>query len=420
MSNYDRNVAKRLDKGLEMANFRWGLIAPVVNGLFPDESAAAYYRRIAENPIKRPDGSEFHYKPKTIERWKSRYDQYGFDALISKERSDRGEVRVLPDAVKQYVREIMEKYPKLGSAQIFEMLKQEGLAVSSVRTLQRFVKSERKMSANTNNKDRMAFEYEEFGVLWQCDTSFFPYIIEQGKSRRTYLINIVDDHTRMIVAAELFYEDNAYNFQKVLKKACSAFGICSMLYCDHGSAYENKQLSMICGSLGIKLIHAPIRDGAAKAKVERSFGTAKSRWIYGLDVENIHSLAEFNALLVDYVRKHNLEVNKSTGQSPIERYEVSAKHVRIPKSQEWLDEAFMNRVTRLVRKDATISIKPYLFDAPKQFIGQTVEIRYLPGQWDNAYIMDNGIHYPLRITNKNENARVKRDNIYDIDYTAGV
>lgn len=30
---------------------------------------------------------------------------------------------------------------------------------------------------------------------------------------------IIDDHSRMIVGGEIFYNDNAYNFQKVLKRA---------------------------------------------------------------------------------------------------------------------------------------------------------------------------------------------------------
>ena len=271
MPKIDRDVEKRMDKGIEMANFRWGLIAPVVNGLLPDESAAAYYRRITQNPLKRPDGTEFRYEPSTVERWKSRYDQFGFDGLMPKTRSDLGGSRSLSEKDLQYIRQMREKYPKLGAVQIYEMLKQEGFANNaSVRAVQRFIKRERIMTPDTAGKDRKAFEHKEFGIMWQCDTCFFPYITEGGKSRRTYLISIVDDHTRLIVAAELFYEDTAYAFQKVLKKACSSYGICSLLYCDHGSAYENKQLSLICGSLGIKLIHTPIRDGASKAYVKNA------------------------------------------------------------------------------------------------------------------------------------------------------
>ena len=33
----------------EMAQFRFALIAPVIQGLFPDASRTAYYKRITEN-----------------------------------------------------------------------------------------------------------------------------------------------------------------------------------------------------------------------------------------------------------------------------------------------------------------------------------------------------------------------------------
>ena len=41
------------------------------------------------------------------------------------------------------------------------------------------------------------------------------------------------DHSRMIVGARIFFEDNTYNFQKVLKDAVATTGIPTKLYCDY-------------------------------------------------------------------------------------------------------------------------------------------------------------------------------------------
>jgi transposase InsO family protein len=123
---------------------------------------------------------------------------------------------------------------------------------------------------------------------------------------------ILDDHSRMIVGAKIFFEDNAYNFQKVLKDAVASHGICQKLYCDHGPSYENSQLNFICGSIGTILLHAPVRDGAAKGKCERAFGVLKSRWLNGLDTKQIGSIEEFNRELAAAVRKHNLTINSTT------------------------------------------------------------------------------------------------------------
>lgn len=118
-------------------------------------------------------------------------------------------------------------------------------------------------AVNPNQKDRKAFEEAYPGGMYQADTSYTTYIRENGKLRRTYLVHIVDDHSRLIVGARFSYNDNAYNFQIVLKEAIARYGLCHKIYLDNGSTYANAQLSLICGSLGIVKIHTPVRDGAS-------------------------------------------------------------------------------------------------------------------------------------------------------------
>ena len=79
----------------------------------------------------------------------------------------------------------------------------------------------------------------------------------------------------MIVGAEIFYNDNAANFQKVLKDAVKTYGIPDKLYLDNGSPYSNAQLTLILDSLGIVESHTAVRDGASKGKVERNFRTIR-------------------------------------------------------------------------------------------------------------------------------------------------
>ena len=159
---------------------------------------------------------------------------------------------------------------------------------------------------------------------------------------------ILDDYSRMIVGGRLFYQENAYNFQKVLKDAVAAYGIPNKLYVDSGAPYKNRQLDMICASIGTVLLHTPVRDGASKGKVERNFRTLKERWLYGLDLKQIQSLDEFNELLATYIRKHNTTLHSATGETPLSRYLHSVHPIRKPKSPEWLDECFLNRTTRRI------------------------------------------------------------------------
>ena len=67
---------------LKIAHFRFALIAPVIQGLYPDSSEAAYYRRVTQEPIIRPDGTAYKYSPDTLERWTGIYRKKGMDGLI--------------------------------------------------------------------------------------------------------------------------------------------------------------------------------------------------------------------------------------------------------------------------------------------------------------------------------------------------
>ena len=134
----------------EVAQFRFALIAPVIQGLYPDASATAYYKRVTASPLTLPDGSTVTYSYKTLEKWKSQYSIGGLDALMPGTRSDKGIPRAL-------------------------------------------------------NEDAIA-----------------------------------------------------------------TYGIPDKLYVDNGCSYSNAQLSMICVSLGILLLHTRVRDGASKGYDKKS------------------------------------------------------------------------------------------------------------------------------------------------------
>ena len=91
----DKTNSKNPDR--ELAYFRFALIAPVIQGTFTDVSIAAYCRRVTESPITRPDGTPFQYKPATLERWVCLYRAGGMEALVPRERCDKGSVRSLSD-----------------------------------------------------------------------------------------------------------------------------------------------------------------------------------------------------------------------------------------------------------------------------------------------------------------------------------
>lgn len=195
---------------------------------------------------------------------------------------------------------------------------------------------------------------------------------------------IIDDHSRLLVGGGLFYNDNAYS-------------------------YSNEQLSMICISLGILLLHTRVRDGASKGKIERHFRTLKERWLYTLDMDSITSLAQFDTMLKDYKRSYNTTFHRGINGIPLDRYRASKDHPREPESEQWLDDCFYNRLSRKVRKDSTITIDRICYDVPMQFISEKVDVRFLPDDMDSAFILFEGQKFPIRRTNRNENCHTRRN-----------
>lgn len=404
----------------EVAQFRFALIAPVIQGLFPDASATSYYKRVTAAPLTLPDGSSVTYSYKTLEKWKSQYSLGGLDALMPNVRADKGCSRALNDEAIAEIYRIKMEHPRMNATQIYEHLVRESFipAKVSVDSVQRFIRhNDLKSARDPNIRDRKAYEEDEFGKIWQADTCYLPYITEDGQRRRVYCIMIIDDHSRLLVGGELFYNDNAANFQKVLKNAIASYGIPDKLYVDNGCSYSNEQLSMICVSLGILLLHTRVRDGASKGKVERHFRTLKERWLYTLDINAITSLAQFNTMLRDYMRSYNTTFHRGIHAVPLDRYEASKDPPRKPASRQWLDDCFYNRITRKVRKDSTVAIDKVCYDVPMQFISARVDIRYLPDDMDSAFILFEDQKFPIRQTNRNENCHTKRSSLPTIDYS---
>jgi len=412
---------KSYNEAVKIAHLRFAVIAPAIQGLFSEPTKTAYYKKAAEKPLNMPDGREVFLNYNTFEKWEARYKRNGMDGLMPKRRSDAGLSRVLPDTAIAEIFRLKQQFSRINATLIYSKLIADGFIKQSevsLSAVQRFIKkNDLKSARNPNIKDRKAFEEEFPCAMYQADTCHSIYITENGIKRKTYLFHVVDDHSRMIVGARFFYNDNAYNFQLVLKEAIARYGLCKKLYTDHGGPYSNGQLRLILGSLGIIEIHAPVRDGAAKAKVERSFRTVKDTWLNGFDPSSVKSLEQLNRLLANYVRIRNNSFNRDISETPMERYSRHLDRIRFPKSRELLDECFMNRIIRRVNNDSTVSIDTVSYDVPMQFIRMKVEIRFLPDDMKNAYILFEGRRYPIRPTNKLENSRTKRENTPSIDYS---
>lgn len=226
---------KEFEKIFSKAHVKYTIILPLIHDSYTEDSAYAYCKRITDRPITWPDGSTSTYTPKTIFKWYYKYKSFGMDGLIHGERSDKGKSRALSDEAIAAIEKIRENNQKLSAVGIYRKLRADGILPPSVseRAVQRYIKAhDLKPKKIGEEKERKAFEAPAFGDMWQADTLDDFYITENDKARQVHLIQIIDDHTRIIVGGEYFYNDSAVNFQKVLHDAVLNYGVPKIVYCD--------------------------------------------------------------------------------------------------------------------------------------------------------------------------------------------
>ncbi|MCL6560911.1 MAG: DDE-type integrase/transposase/recombinase, partial [Firmicutes bacterium] len=329
----------------ELALFRFSLIAPLVNGTVTG-SAKDYLESICAKPYQLPGGGFRELSPNTVRRWLSDYRRYGLEGLKRKARNDKGLSRTLTAEMAQSIRELKELHPDKTATAIYHTLLAQGVFGEppvSLSTVQRYIKKLGIRQEEAVERKRFTFEFAN--DCWQTDTLTGPYLVVNGKKKRTYLIAFLDDASRLLVHGEFFFEENSQNLQIAFKKAILKRGLPKKVFCDNGKVFDSLHLRMICASLGIILSHARPYSPASKGKIERMFRTLRMQFIETLDAE-VCSLEDLNARFLAYVEgTYNLRPHASLeGLSPLERYLKDKDRLRFVTSSESLERVFLHEV----------------------------------------------------------------------------
>jgi hypothetical protein len=98
---------------------------------------------------------------------------------------------------------------------------------------------------------------------------------------------------------------------------------------------------------------------------------------------------------------------------PLDRFLAGAEETSIKRlSPEEIDHAFMGRITRLVRNDATVKIDSIFFEVPPEFIGHRVDIRFPVASPSNLILYrDDRPITPLKPVDAADNARFHAERI---------
>jgi transposase InsO family protein len=307
----------------------------------------ARIKAVSQMTFTDEDGHPRQFTWRTIQTWYSRYQKHGVTVMENKPRSDKGKIRKVPledvaEAVQKALAKAHGKTPR--PSLLYRLCIEEGLLTRSQvapNTFRRIVKQYEllKPDPECSNKVRLAFAKAHVNEMWQADTLYGPYVQCNGAPAQTRLIAFLDDASRVCAHGQFFLSENVDTLIESLRAAFYKRGVPHSLYVDNGSIYTSKEIIQICARLGCLLAHTPVRDGAAKGKVERFFRTVRDQFLArALDLSSLDSL---NRQFTSWVEEHyNAQPHSVLGMSPLDRFALDRKWLRFLPPNEANDELF--------------------------------------------------------------------------------
>jgi hypothetical protein len=179
----------------------------------------------------------------------------------------------------------------------------------------------------------------------------------------------------VITHAEFFYRDNTENMVLAFRSALYKRGKCERLYFDNGANYASREILQACVRLDIHLSHAPIRDGAAKGKIERFFRGFRDRFL------TLHpsfaSLDELNRQTHQWVEEeYNAKYHSGIGMAPIDRFNLDRDRVKFLADDAYSAEVFFIEESRKVGKTNVFSLNGLRHECPVDLREKSIQVRY--------------------------------------------
>lgn len=333
-------------------------------------------KEISSKTYTKPDKSVINISQRTIEDWYYAFRHGGIDALAPQTRSDINTCK-LPVEIQDIIVQQKQQYPKRSINRIIKTLESDGIvALGSLSrsTVHRLLVARglNKLAAPVG-QERRSFEAPYAGSMWQGDVMHGPRALARGRTVKTYLVTWIDDASRLIVHSEFRTSETAIDVEVVLKQAIMKRGIPYTIYIDNGPAYRSATLQAACIRLGIQVVYATAYSPESKGKIERWHGTLRKQFLAELPKSPL-TLLELNERLWNWLdNEYHNKMHAGIKDTPINKYREDLQHIReLGHKAKMLDELFLYRYKRRVRKDGTISYNSHIYEVPYQLVGSYI------------------------------------------------
>lgn len=367
-----------------LALWRLAILGPLTSARLEQGDRRRYFAEAAARTQQRPDGRRVKLSARSIESWYYTWCHGGFRALFPQDRADRGRSRAISPELAEHVLRAKRERPRRSIRRIIRMLERAGIVRTGElhrstvhRLLLAHGVSARPLRGPAS--ERRSFLHAHAGELWVGDALHGPpAIAPDGSTRKAYLLSQIDGATRFLPHSYFAFSEGAGCQEYGFKQALLKHGLPRTYYVDLGSAYIADSLVLICAELGIRLLHTGVQDCEAKGVIERWHRTWREEVQDELPAHPL-PIAELNAkhwawLGAEYhARKHD-----TTGRSPREHWLAEVEQLRPLPRHKNLDEVFLHRARRFVRKDGSVRFRGRLLEVRPELVGREVELRFDP------------------------------------------
>jgi len=371
---------------------RFEMIAPLLNeGIDVFER-----RRLRAMILKSSDISE-----RTLRRYVQTYKEKGYRSLADIPRSDKGTARTVPELAISEAVALRQELPTRSVGRIIEILEGEKIIKPgevSRTSLNRHLIARGYGAAQLRAEGKAAkpssrFERKRRNALFQTDIKFGPTLIVNGAKKKTYLLTIIDDHTRMIMHAEFYSNQRLPILEDCFRKALLKFGKPSDILVDNGKIFVSKWFKLACARLGVRHIAAKPYAAQTKGKCEK-YHQGVDWFLREFSLEPAQTLSELNrkfsiwldegyihaphdALKQEERDPHTGELLHTRQRTPYQAYTEDPAKVKYVSSLECRD-AFLWEEQRTVDKSGCIKLAGVVFDVGVALIRRRVDVRFDP------------------------------------------
>jgi putative transposase len=366
-----------------IALFRLTVLGPLASrGQIKRGEIKKIINELASQSYNIPNSRRTHLSAETIMNWYHKWKKNGIEALMPKLRLDKGGTKLSKE-----VQEALLLAKKNNSSRsiktIIAILEHQGLIAKntlSKASVHRFLKQQKISKIilpDVATIERRAFVANHAGDIWHGDVMHGPSIQTSEGMKKTYLISLLDDASRLIAHSEFCFGETALDIEVALKQAILKRGIPYKIILDNGPGYRSATLQSICAKLEIKLIYCRPYEPEGKGKLERFHRTFRSQFLNELNLEQIIGIKELNSRLWAWIEQiyHRRLHEGLDNKTPLDRWQEDLIHVRaLGVKAALIDELFYHRYSRIVRKDGTVSWEGKIFEVNFELVGEKIEL----------------------------------------------